>query len=142
MPTYRNDTGEPRSDGGVSWRPGEIRSVLFFVPSSKGLTMTSAAPAVPGLLLAGSGNHTVAAGVDLVVPLGEPVKSTSIMLSVQCRSGDVGVKLGDETSNVAELHAGDCYVSPEKGTPWGRANRITLTSAGGAEISVIVEEVG
>ncbi len=94
MPKYRNGTERPIVFGGVSYQPGETKSVNIFLPYAElGLTKVSDDPAVPSPVLVCK-EVEIAAGVPETIDI--PWGADRVSVSAVSLSGEAILKLGDD----------------------------------------------
>ena len=133
MPTYKNNTASQIYWRNILWEPGEIRALTLFVPHSDlGLTETASTPAVvPPVLL--SEDVTLVAGVaqTKAIPY-----SARVQISAMATSGTATLTMGTKE---VPLDASADYVSTV--LPWDKVGSVTLASAAGATVRLLVEGV-
>ena len=133
MPTYKNNTASQIYWRNILWEPGESRDLTYFVPyGDLGLTVTDALPAVDSPVLL-SEDVVLSAGVvqEKDVPY-----DARIQVSAAAISGTATLTVGDKE---IILDANTDYAS----TPlaWSRVASVSLISAAGATVRLLVEEV-
>lgn len=133
MPTYKNNTASQIYWRNILWEPGESRALTIYVPATDlGLTETAATPAVASPVLL-SEDVTLVAGVvqEKDVPY-----AARIQVSAAAISGTATLTVGDKE---IILDANTDYAS----TPlaWSRVASVSLISAAGATVRLLVEEV-
>lgn len=133
MPTYKNNGTTQIYWRNVLWEPGESRALTYFVPyGDLGLTVTDALPAVDSPVLL-SEDVVLSAGVgqEKDVPY-----AARIIVSAAAVNGTATLTVGDKE---IILDANADYVS----TPlaWSKVGSISLISAAGATVRILVEEV-
>lgn len=139
MPKYRNGTERPIVFGGVSYKPGETKSVNIFLPYTElGLTKVSDDPAVPSPVLVCEEVEIVAGETETIeIPWG----ADRISVSAVSVAGQAILKLGDDDIGIPLDDYSGGYASPPGGHRWSRVARISLESEAGATVSVLVEGV-
>ena len=133
MPTYRNNGTTQIYWRNVLWEPGQTRAITYFVPyDDLGLTLTDALPAVDSPVLL-SEDVTLVAGVAQTKTIPYAAR---IIVSAAAVSGTATLTVGDKNITVDEITD---YVS----TPlaWSKVGSISLISAAGATVRLLVEEV-
>lgn len=133
MPTYKNNTASQIYWRNILWEPGEIRALTFFVPATDlGLTETAATPAVASPVLV-SEDVALVAGVaqTKAIPY-----SARVQISAMATSGTAVLTIGVKE---IPLDSSADYVSTA--LPWDKVGTISLVSAAGATVRLLVEGV-
>ncbi|OQB45034.1 MAG: hypothetical protein BWY01_01525 [Synergistetes bacterium ADurb.Bin155] len=136
MPRYKNETASAIQWNGISWAPGFEGDALIFCPPDVELTKVSDSPAVPAVILAAQ-TETLAAGGSKVLDLPYPA-SGMLWISLIAVSGAGTLALGDGAAAIPIDGATGWSGEIE----WTRVAKITLASASGCTMRLIVEEVG
>ena len=137
MPTYRNETGRRVTHCDMNymeWRPGEEKSLPFFVPHEKlGLTVVSDEPLVEKHVHDWTAELTPNDPLTVKLPYHEAFE-----LSIHAASGSADVYIGDSaepvTVNEMESHFSSAAYT------YAKCPRLRLVSEEGAEIRIKVEE--
>lgn len=134
MPTYKNNETAQIYWRNILWEPGQTRALTFYVPHADlGLTETAATPAVDSPVMV-SEDVVIGAGVPEEV---EVPYTARIIVSAISTNGTASLDINGEEIPV-DSSAG--YVSTV--LPWSKVGGIlTLSSAGGATVRLLVEEV-
>jgi hypothetical protein len=140
MHTYKNNGSNTITYKGITWEPGEEHAVSFFVPHGElGLTKTSDTPEVDAPVIIAQ-KITLAAGAPQAVSV--PYTGKKIVISAVVAQGQTAtIAIGNTTPAITIDDTTGAYVSPPQGFEWGHAAQITLESAAGADVYLLVEEV-
>lgn len=133
MPTYKNNTASQVYWRNILWEPGESRALDFYVPATDlGLTETAATPVVASPVLV-SEDVALVAGVaqTKAIPY-----SARVQISAMATSGSAVLSIG---AKEIPLDSSADYVSTV--LPWGKVGTISLVSAAGATVRLLVEGV-
>lgn len=140
MPKYRNGTERPIIFGGVTFQPGEAKSVNVFLPYTElGLTKISDEPAVPSPIML-SEKVELDPGVPqtLNIPWGADRVSVSAFVEEE---GEASLKLGDGAEGIPLNASSGGYISPPNGHKWSKTAKVILESEDGAIVHILVEGV-
>lgn len=133
MPTYKNNNAYPIMWESASWKPEEEKITSEFLPSAIGLTKTSDDPAPPSPILL-SQNYTLEAETPqtVAVPYSRRVK-----ISAQTEGdGTATLAIGGKSIPLTQFVG---WSSVE--LDWGTLGNLTLESAAGATVQLLVEAV-
>ena len=133
MPTYKNNGTTQIYWRNVLWEPGQTRALTYFVPyGDLGLTVTDALPAVDSPVLL-SEDVVLSAGVvqDKDVPY-----AARILISADAISGTATLGVGGK-----EITLDDKTKYESTPLAWSKVESISLISAAGATVRLLVEEV-
>jgi len=133
MPTYRNNGTTQIYWRNVLWEPGQTRALTYFVPHGDlGLTVTDALPDVESPVLL-SEDVVLSAGVaqEKAIPY-----AARILISAAAISGTATLGIGGKKITIDDK-------TRYESTPlaWSKVESISLISAAGATVRILVEEV-
>jgi hypothetical protein len=133
MPTYKNNGTTQIYWRNVLWESGQTRALTYFVPyGDLGLTVTDDLPAVDSPVLV-SEDVTLEAGAvqEKAIPY-----AARIIVSATAVTGTATLTVGDKEITLDDTAD---YVS----TPlaWSKVESVSLVSAAGATVRLLVEEV-
>ena len=133
MPTYKNATDSQIYWRNVLWEPGQTRALTYFVPyGDLGLTVTDVLPDVESPVLL-SEDVVLSAGVvqEKDVPY-----AARIIVSADAITGTATLGIGGKEITIDDK-------TKYESTPlaWSKVGSISLISAAGATVRLLVEEV-
>lgn len=133
MPTYRNNGTTQIYWRNVLWEPGQTRALTHFVPHGDlGLTVTDALPAVDSpVLLSEDVVLSAGEGYLAVIPY-----AARILISADAITGTATLGVGGKEITIDDK-------TKYESTPlaWSKVESISLISAAGATVRLLVEEV-
>jgi len=133
MPTYRNNGTTQIYWRNVLWEPGQTRALTYFVPyGDLGLTVTDALPDVESpVLLSEDVVLSAGEGYLAVIPY-----AARILISADAITGTATLGVGGKEITIDDK-------TKYESTPlaWSKVESISLISAAGATVRLLVEEV-
>jgi len=133
MPTYKNATDSQIYWRNVLWEPGQTRALTYFVPyGDLGLTVTDALPDVESpVLLSEDVVLSAGEGYLAVIPY-----AARILISADAITGTATLGVGGK-----EITLDDKTKYESTPLAWSKVESISLISAAGATVRLLVEEV-
>jgi len=133
MPTYRNNRTTQIYWRNVLWKPGQTRALTYFVPyGDLGLTVTDALPDVESpVLLSEDVVLSAGEGYLAVIPY-----AARILISADAITGTATLGVGGK-----EITLDDKTKYESTPLAWSKVESISLISAAGATVRLLVEEV-
>jgi len=133
MPTYRNNGTTQIYWRNVLWEPGQTRALTYFVPyGDLGLTVTDALPDVESpVLLSEDVVLSAGEGYLAVIPY-----AARILISADAITGTATLGVGGK-----EITLDDKTKYESTPLAWSKVESISLISAAGATVRLLVEEV-
>ena len=133
MPTYKNATDSQIYWRNVLWEPGQTRALTYFVPyGDLGLTVTDALPDVESpVLLSEDVVLSAGEGYLAVIPY-----AARILISADAISGTATLGVGGK-----EITLDDKTKYESTPLAWSKVESISLISAAGATVRLLVEGV-
>jgi len=133
MPTYRNNRTTQIYWRNVLWEPGQTRALTYFVPyGDLGLTVTDALPDVESpVLLSEDVVLSAGEGYLAVIPY-----AARILISADAITGTATLGVGGK-----EITLDDKTKYESTPLAWSKVESISLISAAGATVRLLVEEV-
>jgi len=133
MPTYKNNGTTQIYWRNVLWEPGQTRALTYFVPyGDLGLTVTDALPDVESpVLLSEDVVLSAGEGYLAVIPY-----AARILISADAITGTATLGVGGK-----EITLDDKTKYESTPLAWSKVESISLISAAGATVRLLVEEV-
>lgn len=133
MPTYRNNGTTQIYWRNVLWEPGQSRALTYFVPyGDLGLTVTDALPDVESPVLL-SEEVVLSAGEGYLAAIPYAAR---ILISADAITGTATLGVGGK-----EITLDDKTKYESTPLAWSKVESISLISAAGATVRILVEEV-